>query len=95
MATTDFEAWLRTNEPDTTVEQHDLLNAVRGRTTWGSYSATVKGGHLLVKGWTGEVLKLTNKKAEKAFLREVGELDVDDENDLDEGYHRNIENPRA
>ena len=95
MVTTDFEAWLRTNEPDTELELHDLVNAVSGRTSCGSYSATQRGKHLLIEGWTGELLQLTNKKAEKAFLREVEELDVDDEHDLDEGYWRNIENPRA
>ena len=95
MVTTDFDAWLRTNEPDTVLELHDLVNAVRGRTSCGNYSATQKGKHLVIEGWTGELLKLTNKKAEKAFLREVEELDVVDENDFDEDYWRNVENPHA
>jgi hypothetical protein len=95
MTTTDFEAWLRSNGPDTELELSDLMNAVRGRETWGSYSASLDGKHLLVTGWTGEVLKLTNKKAEKAFLRELGELHVDDENDLDASYRFASENPRA
>ncbi len=95
MITTEFEAWLRINGPDTELELSDLMNAVRGKETWGSYSATMNGKHLIVTGWTGESLKLMNKKAEKAFLREIEESDVDDENDLDEGYRRNIENPYA
>lgn len=95
MVTTDYEAWLGTNEPDTIDELHDLMNAIRGRETCGSYSATQKGEHVLVKGLSGEVLKLTNKKAEKAFLREVEVLNVDDENDIDEDYRLAIENPRA
>jgi hypothetical protein len=77
--TTDIAGWLDENEPEDEQDRADLLSSVRNVEEKGNYAATKQGGRLLVVGWGEETLVLANEKARARLIREVENLQFDDE----------------
>src|ERR1035441_2135983 len=91
--TTEFDAWLDVNDPETEMEKENLINSVQNVQTFGDYPTTKNGDKYFVKGWADDTLLLASEKARSAFIARVRLIKVPD--DLEEGYQRNINNPKA
>ena len=71
--TTEFDAWLDVNDPETEQEKDDLINSVQNVQAVGDFSTTKKGDKLFVKGWVDDTLLLASEKARLAFIARVKE----------------------
>jgi hypothetical protein len=91
--TTEFDAWLDANDPETAVDKEDLINSVQNAQTVGDHSTTRKGDRFFVKGLADDTLLLASEKARSAFIAQARRIKVPD--DLEEGYQRNMNNPNA
>ena len=94
MATvTDLDSWLSNNEPNDEEEKDQLIRSLNDISEEGSYRVTSRNGQYFVYGWSDDVLRLYNEEKRLKFIAMVEEVKVEDE--LEEGYRRNMENPNS
>jgi hypothetical protein len=98
-----FNRWLTGYGPGTEADRTELLEAVRRRSSCGSYEVARTRHHLILRRFGGDPLHIPTA-ARTLFIEEVKarwviEDDEDDEaddlNDPDVQYWRNIHDPKA
>ncbi|WP_162559757.1 hypothetical protein [Methylobacterium radiodurans] len=93
---TDFEEWHETNEIDDDETRDCLVEGVENERSACGFTISSKNGQLFVKGPTSDVtLRLSSAKAKSAFISFLQSLEIEEEDELEAGYRRNMESPHS
>lgn len=95
-STTDFEKWIDANPIEEEETRDALIEAIERECSNSPFSVTKKDGRLFVKKFGFDLtLCLPSAKARQAFLYHIADIEIEEEDELEAGYRRNIENPHA
>jgi hypothetical protein len=92
---TNFEAWFDGIIFETQEEAEDLIDSVQNVTTAGDFATTRDRGGFRVKGPGPDILLLVNEQARLALIAEVKSIHATLPDDLEAGFQRNMDSPKA
>ena len=93
--TTDIEEFLSGHDFETEEDKDNLTEALKTKVEVGDFNVWMHNGQTFVKGASDTILRLPTEKAERELLRQLDEIEIEDEDDPDLGYRRAIQSPKS
>jgi len=94
--TTDIEEFLDAVELESEEDRGNLSSSFSRKAMVGMFRTWEDRGQVFVEGIASDViLRLSSMKAQKEFVRQLEVLEIEEEDESEEGFRRAMENPHA